>query len=48
MGFDQYHEPSEEFLLRKKPEWRDTLKRILFSPGDIVKRGAEGEEAADD
>src|SRR6478672_11412835 len=31
-----------EFLLRKKPEWRETLKRILFTSGDIVERGKEG------
>ena len=37
-----------EFLLRKKPEWRDTLKRILFTSGDIVERGEEGEKAAED
>ena len=36
-----------EFLLRKKPEWRDTLKRILFTTGDIVERGKEGEKASD-
>jgi hypothetical protein len=33
-----------EFLLRKKPEWRAILKPILFSKGDIVKKGKEGEE----
>ena len=37
-----------EVLLRKKPVWRDTLKRILFTSGDIVERGEEGEQAADD
>jgi hypothetical protein len=37
-----------EFLLRKKPEWRDTLQRILFTTGDIVARGEEGEKAAED
>ena len=37
-----------EFLLRKKPEWRETLRRILFTTGDIVERGKAGEEAADD
>ncbi|NUO37619.1 MAG: hypothetical protein HOQ17_15390 [Gemmatimonadaceae bacterium] len=35
-----------EFLLRRKPEWRETLKRILFTTGDIVERGEEGEHAA--
>jgi hypothetical protein len=37
-----------EFLLRKKPEWRTTLKAILFTTGDIVKLGKKGEEAAED
>jgi hypothetical protein len=37
-----------EFLLRKKAEWRETLQRILFTTGDIVARGEEGEKAADD
>ena len=36
-----------EFLLRKKPKWRDTLKGILFTSGDIVARGADGEKAAE-
>ena len=33
-----------EFLLRKKPKWRETLRGILFQSGDIVKRGDEAEE----
>lgn len=33
-----------EFLLRKKTEWRTILKAILFTDGDIVKRGKAGEE----
>lgn len=33
-----------EFLLRKKAEWRDTLRGILFQPGDIVRHGDEAEE----
>ena len=37
-----------EFLLRKKPEWRETLKRILFTTGDIVEHGEEAEEATED
>ena len=37
-----------EFLLRRKPEWRETLKGILFTSGDIVKHGEEAEEAASD
>ncbi len=36
-----------EFLLRKKPAWRATLKRILFQAGDIVKLGNAGEEAGE-
>jgi hypothetical protein len=37
-----------EFLLRKKPEWREILKRILFTTGDIVEHGEEAEEATED
>ena len=33
-----------EFLLRKKPKWREVLKGILFKPGDIVEHGEEAEE----
>ena len=36
-----------EFLLRKKDKWRTILKEILFTTGDIVKRGEKGEEKAD-
>lgn len=36
-----------EFLLRKIPEWKETLKPILFSTGDIVKRGEKGEKASE-
>ena len=36
-----------EFLLRKKPKWRDTLKEILFQDGDIVEHGEEAEEKTD-
>ncbi|MEO6396032.1 MAG: hypothetical protein ABIO40_09000 [Devosia sp.] len=36
-----------EFLLRQKPDWRTTLKAILFTTGDIVKLGEKGEKAAD-
>ncbi len=35
-----------EFLLRKKPVWRETLKGILFTSGDIVEEGEEAEEKA--
>ena len=34
-----------EFLLRKKPVWRETLRGILFTEGDIVEAGEEAEEA---
>ena len=37
-----------EFLLRKKPVWREILKGILFTTGSIVAHGDEAEEAADD
>lgn len=33
-----------EFLLRKKPKWRSTLKGILFQEGDIVDHGEEAEK----
>lgn len=36
-----------EFLLRKKPVWREMLKGILFQDGDIVKHGDASEEASD-
>src|SRR3954467_15572345 len=36
-----------EFLLRKKPEWKETLQGILFKPGDIVKHGEEAEEESE-
>lgn len=35
-----------EFLLRKKPQWRETARGILFKDGDIVKHGEEAEESA--
>ena len=35
-----------EFLLRRKEEWREILKSILFTSGDIVKKGDEAEEEA--
>ncbi|MDB4900245.1 MAG: hypothetical protein JWN53_2053 [Gemmatimonadetes bacterium] len=37
-----------EFLIRKKPAWRETLKRILFTSGDIVAHGEEAEKATED
>lgn len=36
-----------EFLLRKKPVWREMLKGILFTTGDIVTSGEKAEEATD-
>ena len=36
-----------EFLLRQKPQWRETLKGILFKKGDIVKHGDAAEEASE-
>ncbi len=37
-----------EFLLRRKPEWRDIARGILFREGDIVEHGEAAEEAAGD
>jgi len=36
-----------EFLLRRKPKWRETLKGILFTSGDITKLGDKAEEASE-
>lgn len=36
-----------EFLLRRTPVWRAILKDILFTSGDIVSRGEEGEHAGE-
>jgi hypothetical protein len=36
-----------EFLLRKKPEWREVMQAILFKKGDIVEHGEEAEDALD-
>ena len=36
-----------EFLLRRKPLWREILHGILFTRGDIVEHGDEAEESAD-
>jgi uncharacterized protein len=33
-----------EFLLRKKPKWRETLRGILFKSGDIVRHADDAEE----
>jgi hypothetical protein len=37
-----------EFLLRKKPQWRDTLKGILFKKGNIVEHADDAEEDSED
>ncbi len=37
-----------EFLLRQKPEWREILKRILFTTGDIVEHAEAAERETDD
>ena len=36
-----------EFLLRRKPEWRATLRDILFTSGNIVALGKKAEKDAD-
>ena len=36
-----------EFVLRQKPEFRETLEGILFTKGDIVEHGEEAEESVD-
>ncbi|MEO6537789.1 MAG: hypothetical protein ABIT07_09035 [Ferruginibacter sp.] len=36
-----------EFLLRQKPDWQKTLKRILFKDGDIVENGEKAEDSID-
>ena len=35
-----------EFLLRRKPIWREIAQGILFQEGDIVEHGEEAEEEA--
>jgi hypothetical protein len=37
-----------EFLLRKKPKWREIMQDILFKPGDIVEHGEEAEQDTSD
>ncbi|MBO0687678.1 MAG: hypothetical protein J2P45_31405 [Candidatus Dormibacteraeota bacterium] len=34
-----------EFLLRRRPQWRDILQGILFSAGPIVEEGEAAEDA---
>ena len=36
-----------EFLLRRTPKWRETLKGVLFKPGDIVEHADEAEEESE-
>ena len=36
-----------EFLLRRTPKWRETLKGILFKSGDIVEHAEEAEEESE-
>lgn len=36
-----------EFVLRQLPDFRETLKGILFTDGDIVEAGEEAEDAVD-
>jgi hypothetical protein len=35
-----------EFLLRRKPAFREILQGILFQPGDIVVHGERAEDEA--
>jgi hypothetical protein len=36
-----------EFLLRRKSEWKEIAKGVLFQPGDIVEHGEEAEDEVD-
>lgn len=36
-----------EFLTRRKEKWRETLRGVLFQPGDIVRKGDAAEEASE-
>ena len=36
-----------EFLLRRKPKWREMLQNILFKDGDIVGNGEQAEKKTD-
>ena len=36
-----------EWLLRKKPVWREIAQGVLFTSGSIVKEGDDAEEDAD-
>jgi hypothetical protein len=37
-----------EFLLRRKPKWREIAQGVLFKEGDIVEHGESAEAAAGD
>lgn len=37
-----------EFLLRRKPKWREIAQGVLFRDGDIVEHGEAAEAAAGD
>jgi uncharacterized protein len=37
-----------EFLLRRKPKWREIARGVLFQDGDIVEHGEAAEAAAGD
>ncbi len=37
-----------EFLLRRKPKWREIAEGVLFQEGDIVEHGEAAEAAAGD
>lgn len=37
-----------EFLLRRKPEWREIMQGILFKAGDIVEHAEEAEEESNE
>jgi uncharacterized protein len=37
-----------EFLLRRKPKWREIAQGVLFQEGDIVEHGEAAEAAAGD
>jgi hypothetical protein len=36
-----------EFLLRRKEDWRQVCRRVLFTDGDIVALGEQAEEDVD-
>ena len=49
MATDQYHEPpvelrTFEFLARRKEKWRNALRNVLLTEGDIVERAEQAED----